>query len=162
MDGLGIRFEAGEEVRVVRNIRNDGSFKHVPKGELLIEAGEAGIVRTYGYFLQDQIIFQVYVPRLNEVVGVRDTELIKSDLEWIPCLFRSMDIAQLTVSLSMNKEVIAKKGDTVEVYRVHRDLADGALEYEVSVDDNLFRIGSRYLVVPFNDKHVAPQLAASA
>jgi nitrogen fixation protein NifZ len=148
MNGLGIRFDSGEEVRVVRNIRNDGSFKALEKGDLLIEAGELGVVRTYGYFLQDQIIFQVYFPRINQVVGIRDTELIKSNLEWIPCLFRSLDSAQLRVSLSMNKQIIASKGDMVEVYRVYRNLDDGTLEYEVYVGEHLFRLSSNVLALP--------------
>lgn len=148
MNGLGIRFEAGEEVRVVRNIRNDGSFKEVVKGELLIEAGELGIIRTYGYFLQDQIIFQVYFPRINQVVGIRDTELIKSELEWVPCLFRSLDSAQLVVALSMNNEIIANKGDIVDIYRVHRNLEDGTLDYQVTVCDEIFRLNSKFLALP--------------
>ncbi len=148
MNEPGIRFEAGEEVRVVRNIRNDGSFQNVDKGELLIEAGEIGIVRTYGYFLQDQIIFQVFFPSINEVVGIRDNELIKSHLEWVPCLFRSLDRAMLNVSLSMDKEIIAKKGDIVEVYRVYRNLEDGSLEYEIDINDLIFRLDAKYLALP--------------
>jgi nitrogen fixation protein NifZ len=148
MNQLGIRFEAGEEVRVVRNIRNDGSFKLVDKGELLVKAGSLGIVRTYGYFLQDQIIFQVYFPDINEVVGIRDTELIKSHLEWVPCLFRSMDMAALRVSLSMQQKIIASKGDLVEVYRVHRNLDDGTIEYEIKLKDLIFRLDSQVLELP--------------
>lgn len=44
------RFESGDAVRVVRNIRNDGSFQDRDKGDLLVEAGSVGIVRSYGYF----------------------------------------------------------------------------------------------------------------
>lgn len=148
MNGIGVRFEAGESVRVVRNIRNDGSFKSVAKGERLVEAGEVGVVRTYGYFLQDQIIFQVYFPSINQVVGIRDAELIKSDLPWVPCLFRSLDCAELTISLSMNQQIIAQKGDIVEVYRVHRNLDDGTLEYEIILGDDRFRLSSRALTEP--------------
>jgi nitrogen fixation protein NifZ len=148
MDYSGIRFEAGEEVRVIRNIRNDGSFKHVDKGELLVQAGSLGIVRTYGYFLQDQVIFQVFFPEINEVVGIKDNELIQSHLEWVPCLFRSLDRAVLKVSLSMNQEIIAKKGDEVEVQRVYRDLDDGTIEYEIDIDGARFRLDSQVLGLP--------------
>jgi nitrogen fixation protein NifZ len=148
MNGIGVRFEAGESVRVVRNIRNDGSFKSVAKGERLVAAGEVGVVRTYGYFLQDQIIFQVFFPSINQVVGIRDAELIKSDLTWVPCLFRSLDCAELTMSLSMNQQIIAKKGDIVDVYRVHRNLEDGTLEYEIILGDDRFRLSSHALTEP--------------
>jgi nitrogen fixation protein NifZ len=148
-----VRFYSGDEVRVVRNIRNDGSFKDVAKGELIVAAGEPGIVRSFGYFLQDQVIFQVYFPRLEQVVGVRDSEVIDSSLEWIPCLFRSLDIAQLTVTLTMRGKIAARKGDLVEVKRVSRNRYTGKIEYLIEVAKERIWLDSKTLMSPVKTEH---------
>ncbi len=140
-----VRFAPGSEVRIVRNIRNDGSFHQLEKGELLVEAGSIGIVRTYGYFLQTQIIYQVFIPEHNRVVGVRDSEVIDATLDWVPCLFRSMDKAKLTCSLKMFGEPLASKGDVIEVHRVYRDLEDGTLSYEVMFGEHMVKLDSTRL-----------------
>jgi len=140
-----VRFAPGSEVRIVRNIRNDGSFHNLEKGELLVEAGSVGIVRTYGYFLQTQIIYQVFIPEYNRVVGVRDSEVIDAKLAWVPCNFRSMDKAKLARSLRMFGEPLASKGDVIEVYRVYRDLEDGTLSYEVQFGEHFVKLDSTIL-----------------
>jgi nitrogen fixation protein NifZ len=139
--GIGkVRFESDTEVRVIRNVRNDGSFIELNKGELLVEAGSVGIVRTYGYFLQTQIIYQVFFPDINRVVGIRDTELIPSDVPWIPREFNSLDKAKLTRTLAMDGEIIAEKGDIVEIQRSYRDLENGSLKYEVELCSLQFQL----------------------
>lgn len=134
------RFEPGKEVRVVRNIRNDGSFRDRDKGDLLVTAGSTGIVRSCGYFLQTQLIYQVYIEAENKVVGVRDSEVIDATLPWVPCLFRSLDKAKLTCSLVMFGRPLASKGDVIEVYRAHRNLDDGSVNYEVKFGDHTIRL----------------------
>ncbi|MDB1124151.1 nitrogen fixation protein NifZ [Vibrio algarum] len=67
MDCYAARFSAGDEVRVVRNIRNDGSFSGLDKGDLLVEQGEIGEVRSSGYFLQDQVVYQVFFLKATEL-----------------------------------------------------------------------------------------------
>jgi nitrogen fixation protein NifZ len=146
MDCYDARFVSGCEVRVTRNIRNDGSFAGMEKGELLVAQGEVGEVRSSGYFLQDQIIYQVFFPVSNRVIGVRDSEVIDAGLDWIPCLFRSLDRARLTLALKMKQQIIALKGDIVEVQRVYRDLQTGRLEYEIAVADHLVRVDARVLM----------------
>ena len=47
------RFEYGEEVRVIRNVRNDGTFPGTEIGELLIKRGSIGYVQNIGTFLQE-------------------------------------------------------------------------------------------------------------
>jgi nitrogen fixation protein NifZ len=148
MDVFNARFPSGSEVRVVRNVRNDGSFAGKEKGELLIGQGETGVVRSSGYFLQDQVIYEVFFPNQNRIIGVRDSEVIDAALEWVPCQFRSLDKACLTLALKMRGEIIAVKGDIVEVQRVYRDLDTGKLEYEISVAGHLIRLDSRALQEP--------------
>ena len=47
------RFEYGDEVRVTRNVRNDGTYPGLETGQLLIRRGSTGHVRDVGTFLQD-------------------------------------------------------------------------------------------------------------
>jgi len=140
MDCFSARFLSGDEIRVIRNIRNDGSFNGLEKGDLLVEQGDIGIVRGSGYFLQNQVIYQVFFPSRNRVVGIRDTEVIDAILKWVPCLFRSLDSARLTLALRVKQSVIAVKGDKVEVQRVHRNLENGQLEYEILVEKHLVKV----------------------
>lgn len=130
------RFEPGDEVRVVRNIRNDGSFQDLDKGELLVKAGSTGVVRSCGYFLQTQLIYQVYIVAENKVVGVRESEVIDAGLPWVPCLFRSLDKAKLTCSLVMFGKPLAAKGDIIQVHRAYRNLDDGTVNYEVKFGEH--------------------------
>ncbi|MFN1549271.1 nitrogen fixation protein NifZ [Vibrio natriegens] len=139
------RFESGDEVRVVRNIRNDGSFQDSDKGDLLVEAGSVGIVRSYGYFLQTQLIYQIFIAAENKVVGVRDSEVIDATLPWVPCLFRSLDKAKLTCSLVMFGEPLASKGDVIEVHRAYRNLDDGTVNYEVKFGEHTITLDATRL-----------------
>lgn len=140
-----IRFDMGQEVRLIRNVRNDGSFRDLEKGEVLISEGEIGEIRTYGYFLQTQIIYQVYFPTLNKVVGIRDAELISAECEWIPCEYYANDLAKLTIALAVHGERIANCGDVVEVHRSTRDLTTGELVYTVNIPPHQISLHARYL-----------------
>lgn len=154
MECFEARFINGSRVRLVRNIRNDGSFRDSAKGELLVAEGEIGIIKSSGYFLQDQVIYQVYFPDIKKTVGVRDNEVIDSELPWIPCQFRSLEQAQLTLSLKMRGEIIANKGDLVEVYRVFRDLETGGVEYLVNVANERVWLDAKLLTLPLKPLHI--------
>ncbi|VTO24745.1 nifZ protein [Klebsiella variicola] len=67
------RFTFSEAVRVVRAIRNDGTYAGLPSGALLVRRGSIGYVRDWGVFLQDQIIYQIHFPDCDRVVGCRET-----------------------------------------------------------------------------------------
>ncbi|MDB1124150.1 hypothetical protein [Vibrio algarum] len=71
--------------------------------------------------------------------------MIDSTLAWEPCLFHSLDKARLTLALKVKQSIIAVKGDVVEVQRVHRDMDNGRLEYEISVADYLIKVDARVL-----------------
>ena len=74
------RFACDDAVRVIRNIRNDGTYPGQPTGALLVRRGSIGYVRHIGVFLQDQIIYTVhFLEAGNRIVGCRETELIRAD-----------------------------------------------------------------------------------
>ena len=62
------RWDLGDDVRVIRNVRNDGTYPGEPVGALLIRRGSTGTIIDIGTFLQDQIIYTVHFlgPVLNQ------------------------------------------------------------------------------------------------
>ena len=62
------RWDLGDDVRVIRNVRNDGTYPGEQIGALLIRRGSTGTVIDIGTFLQDQIIYTVHFlgPVLNQ------------------------------------------------------------------------------------------------
>lgn len=129
---LETRFEIGDEVRVVRTIRNDGSVTDdSSKGNVLVKAGETGYVRSLGFFLQNQIIFRVYFPSEDRETGVRNEELLKSDLPWQENVFYRKQRVPLNYSLAHKGQVFARKNETVEIRDIKRNLDTGLLQYLV-------------------------------
>ena len=81
------RWHEGDVVRVIRNVRNDGTFSGANTGDLLVRRGRIGHVRDVGTFLQDQIIYSVHFLDEGRVVGCREEELIGIDEPWIESRF---------------------------------------------------------------------------
>ena len=52
----GSRWEQGEAVRLIRNVRNDGTYPGMDPGMPLVRRGSIGYVVDVGTFLQDQVI----------------------------------------------------------------------------------------------------------
>jgi len=114
-------FEYGQEVRVVRNVRNDGTFPGVATGTLLIRRGRVGFVRNIGTFLQDQIIYEVHFLEEDCVVGCRQEELIDAEAPWVESRFETREKVRATLALASGGEVIVPCGAEGEVMRVLRE-----------------------------------------
>ncbi|MCQ1058577.1 nitrogen fixation protein NifZ [Photobacterium sp. ZSDE20] len=140
-----IRFSIGDEVRVVRDIRSDGSNVGYSKGDLLVREGEIGIVRHVGYWLQDQVIFRVYFLNANMTIGVRDKEVISAQLAWCPTKYYRGQTVQLTLDLRAQGEMIARRGDDVQVIDYERDLATGDLNYKIALNEFWINVADRAL-----------------
>ena len=134
------KFEYGEEVRVVRNLRNDGTYPGQPTGRLLVRRGSVGYVRDVGTFLQDQLIYSVDFLDEGIRVGCREQELQLATDHWIPTRFEFREKVTPITPLGINGEVIASPGDEGEVEKVLRDY-EGGPAYHV-------RFSGRTLLVP--------------
>jgi nitrogen fixation protein NifZ len=119
------KFEYGEKVRVVRNLRNDGTYPGEPTGRLLVRQGSIGFVRDVGTFLQDQLIYSVDFLDANRRVGCREQELQLATDHWIPTRFEFRDKITPKIPLVLKGEVIAKPGDEGEIEKTLRDYPDG-------------------------------------
>lgn len=118
-----IRFDFGAEVRVTRNLRNDGTFPGEATGALLVRRGSLGVVRDVGTFLQDQVIYTVHFLEADRLVGCRDRELIGASDPWTPSRFEFGDKVRAAIPLGIKGEVVAASGDEGEVLKVLRDEA---------------------------------------
>lgn len=128
-------YSYGDEVRVIRNLRNDGSFPGVDKGQLLVRRGETGHVRNLGTFLQDQIIYTVHFIQADIQVGCREEELIPASAPWINSRFENRDRVVAAQALSLRGEVIVPLDTPGEVFKVirHKD----AVHYHVQFPGHL-------------------------
>ncbi len=115
------RFDYGHAVRVVRNIRNDGTFPGERTGALLVRRGTVGYVRNVGTFLQDQVIYEVHFLEADRLVGCRQEELIDAAERWVPSRFESREWVTSRLKLAVNGVVVAQPGDLAQILKVVRD-----------------------------------------
>ena len=128
------QFDYGDEVRVVRNVRNDGTFPGAPTGRLLIRRGSTGYVRDVGTFLQDQIIYAVHFIDEDRVVGCREEELQAAADPWVPSRFEFREKVKTRIPLGSGGRVLVEQGIVGEILRVVRD-APGGVSYHVLFPD---------------------------
>jgi nitrogen fixation protein NifZ len=67
--------DLGNRVRVLKKIRNDGTFPGKDKGALLAEPGDVGFVVSIGTYLQRAYIYSVHFLESNKVIGCLGREL---------------------------------------------------------------------------------------
>jgi nitrogen fixation protein NifZ len=140
-------YDYGDEVRVTRNVRNDGTFPGLATGALLVRRGSTGHVVNIGTFLQDQIIYTVHFLDADRMVGCRDEELIPVDAPWTPSRFESREKVEAARHLVVRGETRAAAGSVGEVLRVLRDDLD-QVHYEVIFPGHVLRVPESALRTP--------------
>ena len=126
------RWELGDSVRVIRNVRNDGTYCGAATGDLLVRRGSVGAVVDIGTFLQDQIIYSVHFIDDDRIVGCREEELADASEPWIPSLFESREWVRARRVLSLGSALRVQRGALGQVLRVVRQ--DDAAFYHVHFD----------------------------
>lgn len=114
-------FKYGDEVRVIRNVRNDGTYPGIDTGAPLITRGSVGFVQNIGTYLQDYTIYSVHFMEQDLLVGCKEEEVIAADAPWIPSLYEFRDKVESNIPLGINGEVIVNPGDVGEVLKVVRE-----------------------------------------
>jgi nitrogen fixation protein NifZ len=115
------RWRIDDEVRVIRNVRDDGTFPGARRGDLLARRGSVGVIRGIGFFLQDRIVYSVYFHAENRMVGCREEELIGAAEGWTPGCFEFGEKVRSRAGLAVNNEILVRAGDAGEVVGVVRD-----------------------------------------
>ena len=114
-------YDYGDEVRVTRNVRNDGTYPGKEVGEFLLRRGSVGYVQNVGTYLQEYTIYSVHFVEADVLVGCKEDELIPASDPWVPSLFEFRDKVNANIPLSIHGEVVVEPGTTGEVLKVLRD-----------------------------------------
>ncbi len=133
------KYEFGDEVRIIRNVRNDGTYPGVAIGTLLIRRGSTGFVMNVGTFLQDQLIYTVNILEQNKIVGFREEELISINELWVPSKFESREKVRSKITLTVRGEVRVTPGMEGEILKVFRDENNG-VQYHVIFHDRVLQV----------------------
>ena len=120
------KWDLGDSVRVIRNVRNDGTFGNAAMGDLLVRRGSVGTVVDIGTFLQDHVIYSVHFLDADRIVGCREEELIGAEEPWVPSTFEARERVRARRILSLGDDQRVPRGAIGEVLRVLRK--DGAAE----------------------------------
>jgi nitrogen fixation protein NifZ len=139
------RFDYGDEVRVVRTLRNDGTFPGLDVGIVLVRQGSVGHIRNVGTFLQDQIIYAVHFFDIDRTVGCREEELIPRTEAWIPTKFLFGDKVKACIPLAIRGQVVVPAERDGEIIQVLRDNPGGPA-YHVFFDGRTFLVPESSLV----------------
>jgi nitrogen fixation protein NifZ len=141
-------FDYGDEVRVLRNVRNDGTYPGMDVGKLLVRRGSVGYIRDVGTFLQDQIIYSVHFLDQDRLVGCREEELQPARAPWMPSLFEVRDRVSAKVPLGIQGSVLVVQGELGDVLRVLRGASE-EVSYHVRFSDrNLIQVPESALETP--------------
>lgn len=143
-------YEYGAAVRVIRTIRNDGTFPGKRRGEQLIKRGAIGFVHEFGVFLQDQMIYQVHFLEQNITVGCREVEVIPADAPWVENEFDFGDMIHAACPLALRGEVAIDQGQLGQILAVLRDAERGRVNYEVLFGDRLLLVPESALCWPMS------------
>ena len=73
------RFVMGERVACRSVVRNDGTYNGRDIGEVLVQRGDIGYVRSIGTFLQQFYIYAVEFVASGHRVGMRGREIVSLD-----------------------------------------------------------------------------------
>ncbi|MGE5490113.1 MAG: nitrogen fixation protein NifZ [Actinomycetota bacterium] len=137
------RWECGESVRVIRNVRNDGTYPGMDTGAPLIRRGSVGHIVDIGTFLQDQIIYSIHFLDQGRIVGCREEELIGLDEEWIPSRYEFREKVRCRLALAVGGEVLVAAGAIGEVLKVLRH-GEGGVAYHIHFES----LPGRVLQIP--------------
>lgn len=127
------RWELGDSVRVIRNVRNDGTYPGMDTGAPLIRRGSIGHVIDVGTFLQDQIIYSVHFLDQGRIVGCREEELIGAGEGWVPSRYEFREKVALSVVLPLDENTVVPEGAIGEIIKVLRQ-DRGRVAYHVHFD----------------------------
>ena len=138
------RYEYGSEVRLTRNVRNDGTYPGEEVGRLLVRRGAVGAIYDVGTYLQDQIIYRVHFLEEGRTVGCREEELILASDPWIPNKFEFRERVIVNRKVATPNETIAEPGDEGEIEKIVKEEGKPVC-YHVRLHGRVFLIPELFL-----------------
>ena len=138
-------YDYGDEVRVTRNVRNDGTYPGKEVGEFLLRRGSVGYVQNVGTYLQEYTIYSVHFVEADVLVGCKEDELVPASDPWVPSLYEFRDKVNTTIPLAIRGEVVVEPGTTGEVLKVLRDEGE-VVQYHVRFPGRTLQVPESVLV----------------
>ena len=138
-------YDYGDEVRVTRNVRNDGTYPGKEVGEFLLRRGSVGYVQNVGTYLQEYTIYSVHFVEADVLVGCKEDELVPASDPWVPSLYEFRDKVNTTIPLAIRGEVVVEPGATGEVLKVLRDEGE-VVQYHVRFPGRTLQVPESVLV----------------
>ncbi len=132
-------FDFGDMVRVIRTVRNDGTYPGTETGDQLARAGSVGHIRNVGTFLQEQIIYAVHFISEDRIVGCREEELVPIDAPWTETRFLFRDHVLARIPLAIDGQVVVAQGCEGEVVRRLGEIRQ-VPSYHVEFDGRVFQV----------------------
>ncbi|MDD3344230.1 MAG: nitrogen fixation protein NifZ [Sulfurospirillaceae bacterium] len=77
-DASEAKFFVGQKVKLLEDVKNDGTYPYLPIGAVMIDKGAIGYIRHVGEFLQVIRVYEVHFMDERaaiEIVGCREHEL---------------------------------------------------------------------------------------
>ena len=139
------RYDYGDEVRVIRNVRNDGTYPGLDVGAPLVRRGSVGYVVNVGTFLQDQVIYSVHFLNEQRLVGCREEELIAADAPWTPSRFEFREKVSSRINLAVDGGIVVAAGTEGEIIKVLRDDNPAQVQYHVRFPGRTLQVPERAL-----------------
>ncbi len=131
------RFTFSEAVRVVRAIRNDGTYAGLPSGALLVR-GAASAMSATGSILAGPDHLPDPLPDCDRVVGCREQELIAGDRPRLAGNLQYGDSVICQTALAMQGEMVVSVGQLGRIEATDRgEHGDG---YIVDFGGRWFRV----------------------
>ncbi|WP_442765986.1 nitrogen fixation protein NifZ, partial [Sulfurospirillum cavolei] len=77
-DEAKAKFFLGQKVKLLEDVKNDGTYPYLQIGEVMIQKGSIGYIRSVGDFFQAIRVYEVHfldAEAVVEVIGCREHEL---------------------------------------------------------------------------------------
>ena len=126
-------FKTGASVRLLFDIKNDGTFFGRKRGEIIQPAGALGYVANRND-LADLTVYEVHFLESSSRVGCREKELISGDEVWLAPIFKKRASVAAKIDLTYEKQLIVRRGERGRVTVVRYQKGEGYL-YEVKFSE---------------------------
>lgn len=135
----------GEEVRVSRTIRNDGTMPGYRRGDLLVRRGSTGFVREWGTFLLEKVIYQIHFPHCGLIVGCREQELLPLSAPWHAGQFQYGDTVACRHALAIGDNIVVAAGEQGQITATGQ--GDDEESYTVTFSGRWFQVPARAMIL---------------
>lgn len=126
---MSYRFEIGEKVRLLFDIKSDGTTFGSKRGNLIQRQGAIGYIKKQDFLLEREV-YNVHFLETSQVIGCREHELIDGDLAWEAPLFQIRDKIKAAIDVTYEGDVIIQQETRGTVTGVRYHLEHGYI-YEV-------------------------------